>query len=539
MVYNLMDEAWLPAIFADGRTEWIRPWEIVGGDPPVGLNPQRPDFKAALMEFLVGLLQTTFAPKGMKARNAMVDNPPEQEELREAFMVHAEYFNLFGERPRFLQDLTMSDADKPVKNSVGALFIEQPGGLTLKENKDVFIKRGNMNTLCPACAAAALYTLQAFAPSGGRGNRTSMRGGGPLSTLAAGKTLWKSLCLNLLPQKGGEILEAAPPGDGLKDHVYPWMRPTRTSDKNEMVHPQGMHPLHAFWGMPRRIVLCESKAETPCDICGRTHELAVREFLSRPNGYNYGPDWVHPLTPYVLEMGKPPLSIKGRSNIEAYSNWLGIVYGEPDARRYMQAAQCVRSAKTWKGKRDSGGADAGPERWDGSVTVAGYDMDNMKAVEWCEHTFPIFDVQGSEKAFKSEVRRMVLAADQVRRNLQGALKDALVHEAGKKQAKIDSKLFTNAGTVFWGGTEEMFYDIASRLARIESTDETAPERDALRLEWGAHLLRQGRTLLEETAERIGIPPERMERYVDAHSKYNAYTIKSLRSMEMYPQKESR
>ncbi|KAB1442874.1 type I-E CRISPR-associated protein Cse1/CasA [Pseudodesulfovibrio senegalensis] len=523
MKYNLLDEPWLPALFGDGRTEWIRPWEIVGDDPPVGLNPQRADFRAALMEFLVGLLQTAFAPADIRARDRMLDSPPGQEALREAFEAHREFFNLFGERPRFMQDLTMNEADKPKLNKAAFLFIEQPGDNTEKKNKDLFVKRGLIKTLCPACAASALYTMQVFSPAGGRGLRTSMRGGGPLSTLCAGDTLWQSLWLNVAPanvRQGG--IEPASGREVLASRVYAWAAPTRTSDKNEQVHPQDMHPLHAFWGMPRRIVLREEAAQGPCHVCGREHELAVREFLSRPNGYNYGPEWVHPLTPYTMEQGKPPLSIKGRSNIDAYSNWLGVVYGEPNAKRHMHAALCVHNA----GRRG------------GRIGVAGYDMANDKARQWCEHVFPSFALLGDEATFGAEVRGMVAAADQVRRNLLGALKDALVHEAGKNQAKTDMSLFENANNMFWGRTEATFYDNAARLAALPDRNASLSERDELRLVWGRVLLAESSKLFEEIAERFGIPPERMERCVEAHRRMKNYNIKHLRGMEMYPPREA-
>lgn len=522
MNYNLLDEPWLPAFFGDGRTECIRPWEIVGDNPPVGLNPQRADFRAALMEFLVGLLQTAFAPADMRTRDRMLGSPPSQKKLREAFAVHREFFNLFGERPRFMQDLTMNEMDKPVSNGIGALLIEQPGGITLRENKDFFIKRGQVEAMCPACAAAALFTLQAFAPAGGRGNRTSMRGGGPLSTLCAGDTLWQSLWLNVAPVKGRGSIEPTSDRGVLASRVYAWAAPTRTSDKNEQVHPQDMHPLHVFWGMPRRIVLREEEAQGPCHVCGREHDLAVREFLSRPNGYNYGPEWVHPLTPYTMELGKPLLSIKGRSNIDAYSNWLGVVYGEPDAKRHMHAAQCVRNA----GRRGS------------RIGVAGYDMDNAKARQWCEHVFPSFVLLGDEVTFVAEVRGMVAAADQVRRNLLGALKDALVHDAGKNRAKTDMSLFENANNMFWGRTEAAFYENAAQLAALPDRDASLSERDELRLLWGRVLLAESSKLFEENAERFGIPPERMERCVEAHKRMRNYNIKYLRGMEMYPPREA-
>ncbi|MGG2362666.1 type I-E CRISPR-associated protein Cse1/CasA, partial [Salmonella enterica] len=63
------------------------------------------------------------------------------------------------------------------------LLIESPGANTLKKNLDHFVRRGRVEVLAPAAAAMALFTLQTFAPSGGAGHRTSLRGGGPLTTL--------------------------------------------------------------------------------------------------------------------------------------------------------------------------------------------------------------------------------------------------------------------------------------------------------------------------------------------------------------------
>ncbi|WP_243545864.1 type I-E CRISPR-associated protein Cse1/CasA [Pseudodesulfovibrio tunisiensis] len=526
MKFNLLTEHWLPVRCEDNTMRRIAPWEMTSqGLAPLAPNSPRPDFNAALLEFLVGLTQTAFAPANRKEWKARLAEPPSPEQLQQAFAPHEPYFNLLGERPRFLQDLTMKEKDKPARVGVASLFIEQPSGNTLTTNKDVFIKRGQVETLCPACAAAALYTLQAFAPAGGKGHRTSMRGGGPLSTLIPGRTLWESVWLNVIPSDNVKLPSASGP-DELEKGVYAWMSPTHTSEKGEEVTPEAMHPLHAYWGMPRRIVLEECEATGPCDICGMEHPVAVRTYLTRPNGCNYSSYWLHPLTPY--RMSTPPLSIKGRADIEAYSNWLGLVYGEPEisgkaGENRVGRALCIKSL---------------PRRLHGQVNVAGYDMDNAKAQEWCEHAFPVYVVEGNLTDFRTTVRDMVQAADQVRRNLVGALKDAMVHEAGKNQAKIDMTIFDNAGTAFWSETESMFYSLMEKLAALPDSDEALARTDELMLEWGSHLLHKSMVLFDKCAGGFGIPVERMERFVLARDKMVGFNVKKLRTFNMYPQKEA-
>jgi CRISPR system Cascade subunit CasA len=82
----------------------------------------------------------------------------------------------------------------------------------------------------PTTTTLALYALQQFAPSGGRGHRQSMRGGSPISTLmSGGKTLlWQNVWLNVETR---EQLAARSPNSGVipcHRRVFPWMGDVRT-----------------------------------------------------------------------------------------------------------------------------------------------------------------------------------------------------------------------------------------------------------------------------------------------------------------------
>ena len=61
---NLIDDDWIPVKRADGSKVLIAPWQIAETENPiVDIAAPRPDFQGALYQFLIGLLQTTFAPQ--------------------------------------------------------------------------------------------------------------------------------------------------------------------------------------------------------------------------------------------------------------------------------------------------------------------------------------------------------------------------------------------------------------------------------------------------------------------------------------------
>ncbi|NJB67909.1 CRISPR system Cascade subunit CasA [Desulfobaculum xiamenense] len=530
-MFNLLEERWLPVIRADGTQGVIAPWEIAaGGSLPVALHVPRPDFRAAMMEFLVGLLQTVRPPARRKDWLAQLRQPPSPDELRQAMRPHVPFFELFGQRPLFLQDLTLEAPAKAKDFSdISALLIDSPGENTLKNNGDFFVKRGRVNALCPACAAMALFTMQAFAPAGGAGIRTSLRGGGPLSTMVdmvrddgSASTLWEKLWLNVLClQTRAASVQPAP--TELAGVVYPWAAPTRTSEGGEQTHPEDVHWLQAYWGMPRRVVLVPEDAESGevCDVCGAQSARMVRRMYARKGGTNYGPTWQHPLTPYRDQNDKPPLSIKGSANVTGYGHWLGVVYDQLTAKGIRRSANVAHVHESLNDALHLG------------VNVAGYDMDNMKARQWCESTFPVYPVAEDRLAdFRGCIEMMVAAADKARMNLAGMLKEALVNEAGHKQASVDKTVFANAQAELWSRTEARFYELAKDAARSEGQKDEDRVKDA----WRDHLCRTAQDIFHGLAESGRVLPERIRRVCDASRKLWAFNDKALRKILELPER---
>ena len=201
-------------------------------------------------KFLIGLLQTTVAPEDQEQWFERWEDGFNASELQKVFESVAVAFELFNETgPAFLQDFDLPDGEqKPLH----ALLIDGPGSKTLKDNLDHFIKGGMIDSACEACSAAALFTLQTNAPSGGAGHRVGLRGGGPLTTLVLPgddkASLWKKLWLNVLTE---EDYSSECQG---KAEIFPWMAETRFSDKTgQATLPDDTHLLQMYWGMPRRI----------------------------------------------------------------------------------------------------------------------------------------------------------------------------------------------------------------------------------------------------------------------------------------------
>ncbi|EHJ47318.1 CRISPR-associated protein, Cse1 family [Solidesulfovibrio carbinoliphilus subsp. oakridgensis] len=536
--FNLLTQDWIPVRRVDGTRLRIPPWRITDpGDGSPGqaiadIDTPRPDFKGALLELLIGFVQTALPPTdnrkwrlGLSANTTNEPHlaPPDYAPaaLKTAFAPLTPFFNLFGDRPRFLQDLTLTEAEAKEPSPIAALLMDSPGENATKFNSDFFIKRDQPpDRLCPACAAAALHALQTYAPSGGAGHRVSLRGGGPLTTLVMlDDSLWKTVWANVLPLDAANV-EALPANPAaLPGAVFPWLAVTRDSTaKGSEVHREGMHFLHHYWAMPRRIVLDAETDETPsaCPVCGQPGNVFVRQYRTKNYGNNYGKGWQHPLTPYRDQgPGKEALTIKGESEGRAYNQWLGFVYGATDDKKPVIPARVVTHYRT--------GSPPGQET-PARLRTFGWDMDNMKARNWCEGEYPILDLKGREaKRFIGEVAPLVKAAEEACNNLRKAVHEALFSEKGPKP-KPDATLLALVETRFWAETETAFYTSVRSI--LEASDDDEEARLGIALGWRRTLLDAVGAIFAAVAEDGGTTPRKTRQIYAALNRMRGYTFGS-------------
>jgi CRISPR system Cascade subunit CasA len=371
---NLITDAWIPVRRLDGSRDVIRPDQIAEADVDFPDWP-RADLNLACLELLIGLVYLADPPQDPRDWRERKADPGR---LRAALEPLAPAFNLLGEGPRFLQDFdTLVGSDNPTD----MLFIDSAGGQTIRYNKDLMVKRDRYGGLSPAMAAMALYTLQAFAPSGGAGNRTSMRGGGPMVTLVQPRRagLWSMIWANV-PE--GEAL----PPDTLSE--LPWMRPTQTSENKQMRLPPaggGIHP-EAFFGMPRRLRL------TAVNLEDDTSDPLIIGVTQTPWGTNYG-QWVHPLSPYY-HMKNEVLPKHPKPGQFGYRNWAGIVLQSETGDRALVVERFLTERKG--------------EAFD--LLVGGWAMSNMSPLDFLWSQAPVYPLGD---AGETQAAQLVSAAEQI------------------------------------------------------------------------------------------------------------------------------
>lgn len=450
---DLLRDTWLQCRHRDGTLKPIAIGQI-GLEDCLELVAPRPDFRGALYQFLIGLLQTAYAPEDIQEWRDRYANPPTADDLAEAFEPYRDAFLLENSGPAFMQDLTLPDD----VNQLPVLELLIDAG---SSSNQYFNKPAVEHGMCESCFTQALLTMKLSAPSGGRGIRTSLRGGGPLTTLLVpteqNATLWEKLWLNVLP------LDALdhPPIKMLSD-VLPWLAATRTSDdkQGQGTPPESVHPLQAYWSMPRRIRLDAATLDQgDCAVCGAQNVKRIRHYRTRHGGTNYTGAWTHPLTPYSLDSKgeKPPLSIKGRQAGRGYRDWLGLVLGNEDHQ--PDAAQVVRHFTAKLGKPSV------------RLWCFGFDMSNMKALCWYDSLLPVHGVAPDvQRKFTRSVKQVLDSANDMASVLHKQVKAAWFRrpgDAGQEPAVTQS---------FWQSSETAFYQVLERLSKLDfdSEAELAP-----------------------------------------------------------------
>ncbi len=513
MVLNLINEKWIPVRRFDGKREIIAPWQVtdnIGSNPIVSLDANRPDFNGALIQFLIGLVQTTMAPKKDRNWRTGFAEPPGTGELKTAFANVSHAFNLDGDGPRFMQDFEPGEWKS---NEIDKLLVEIPGDETIKDNADHFIKRDSVKRMCLACSAIALFTLQTNAPSGGKGYRTSLRGGGPLTTIVTGDTLWQTIWLNVLNES--DFLDNCGNSSLTEDDaIFPWMGPTRTSEKNQLTTPEDAYPAQMFWGMPRRIILNFDSDETGnCDVCDCDSNNLVTSYIAKNYGTNYEGGWRHTLTPYGTNKQNVLIPRHGNPGGITFRHWLGLVQNDNVNRN--EPATVVHTFR----KRQSGLEN----KQSLQLWAFGYDFDNMKARCWYEGKMPLINVDESiRENYESVIEHLIKTSELVANNVRKFVKEAMFRRPG--DVKGDFSFIDNR---FWNNTEPEFYATLEKL-RISLSDGADIYADVvvgIKLQWLNTLFRTGEQLFDEYSQSNQIDVADPKRIALAHRNLRKFNQK--------------
>lgn len=489
MAFNLITSPWLEVRRITGPSFFISPQQITDSfqkDPLIALAFPRPDWNAAVLEFLIGLLFVALPCSDDASWAEGFDEPPSPQKLQKAFEPLVPFFNFDGDGPRAFQDF--QNLAEQEEKSIATLLIDAPGENAEKNNSDLFVKRGEVKGLSLPYAAAALITLQTYSPSGGAGHRTSLRGGGPLTTLVCprrkGKifsTLWDRIWSNV-PQalKKDSSFEPA--------LAFPWLAKTRSSEKGQLVTEEGNPPALAFFACPRRIRL-EVAPNILCDFSGK-----VGAGVAALRTQNYGAcyqHWRHPLSPYRADKKEGFLPLHPHAGLSDYGDWLAW---------WGMKGQPAKCQELWEHRQKRVRSKLEMAT---AIEACGFDMDNMKARQWLQTSIPWIPLSHENSAvFMESVALLIQAADEAARALARYAKIALYGQRSEGGYRIPDNLSMEAlrtiSERLWSESESDFLvllqDILGRL------DEEWASTTDLNEKWLARLRTLSLALFDETVD---------------------------------------
>ena len=476
MGLNLVRDAWIP-VRVGTQTRHVRPWEIV--NPAIeSVDWSRGDLNLACLELLIGLVLIADPPKD-KADLVERFYRPEAGRLRDRMEALAGYFEVGGAGPRFMQDIEpFENSEKSEPRPVELIFIDAGGMRTRVKNADIAVRRGRYESLSLGVGAMALYALQSWAPAGGPGQLTSLRGGGPLVTLAQAEDLdshglWRTVWLNT-PYGVAEPAHEV-------ERALPWMRETRSMGTGEIVKCDEEPPALALFAMPRRIRLVLDGDR-------------VVSYVLRKHGARYD-GWEHPLTPHRWsEKAGKAMAVSAQPGRLSYRNWLGTVLDHASSQKWRCASVVARSR----------GVDGLPRV---GVLAGGWAMDKMKPRDFSLEIYPSIRTDAGARERVSVLAEAgavamlrlgsaVRAANGLLSGSSEAPKGAEVRGAGEAREEILSV------------TEEAFTRSVEAVANGGGRDVEATWNDTLRR---AALKIFDRHLLPELSRRGGQRIEKVTR----------------------------
>jgi len=505
---NLILDPWISVQRRSGQIETIAPFKItdqMDSNPVIKLCAPRPDFNGALIQFLIGLFQTAMAPENEKEWRGRFSAPPSPEELRKQLEPLAHAFNLLGEGPRFMQDMGLSANDQIPINSI-----------LMDTNEAFFSKPVKTGQFCPACASMALIAIQQNAAAVGRGHRVSLRGSGPVTTLAedVDAPLWQNVWINLLNKHQLRLPKAS---NGLTD-PFLWMDPEKYEHlrKREGVTPADISPLHCFWSQPIRLQLeaPAADAQAQCHICSESRVL-MATIRRKSYGIQYETAlWQHPLSPAKADDAGNFTPFRMKPDMILYSSWPNLLIENERSR----PAKCVATVANERGGIGQ------------NIRIFGYDVKDGQAKVrcWYESIEPLYSIPEEDvPRIRVAIFSLVEKSNQLNYILLGAVEKAMfgtfdkernrwtfpkAHSSDKWRKGIGSSI----AKAFRDSTKELFFSLVSNIV-------TGKE-----VEWKQWFESTRKIALEEFDRRMGAGGFEFER-LQQHAAARRSLIKELYS----------
>lgn len=279
---NLLTERWIPVRpLPAGKPDKISLRRLLCEKENWELCFPRDDMELAALQLLVCLAQALFAPDDEDILRQRIAGKLNEDEYDAGCALVKDWFQVNHPDYPFMQFRGVQAKEVTPMDKLLA-------GLTGATNSCFVNQDGLAETLCPGCAAVALFNQASSAPGFGGGFKSGLRGAAPITTFFQGKHLRQTIWLNVLYK------------DRLK-HTISWYSETKDQKPtwveyikpNERIKVEQIGLLRGLFWQPAHLELLRPTNNGICSCCGYHTENAYRSFKKEKFNFTVEGIWPH------------------------------------------------------------------------------------------------------------------------------------------------------------------------------------------------------------------------------------------------------
>ena len=286
---NLLIDKWIPVRLLDGGTpRQISLQELLCGTEKWELCLPRDDMELAAMQLLICITQALFTPKDKNELLIRIVKSITAEEYQAAPVEYGEWFCLDHPKWPFMQVRGVAAKDPTPMDKLLA-------GVTGATNSCFVNQAGLADGLCGGRAAIVLFNQASSAPSFGGGFKAGLRGSSPITTLAQGDHLCRTIWFNVLHAE--ELQVNFPWYEETASQKPNWVDPIKTGEK---IPAQRIGVVRGLFWQPAHIELLSPVAAKSCICCGQPATSVYKTFNKAKFSYTVEGTWPHPHSPRLM-----------------------------------------------------------------------------------------------------------------------------------------------------------------------------------------------------------------------------------------------